>query len=66
MYNMEGIGLTVSEEMSFQNVDGQTPDACILGVFQKYAKRFHRMFAVEVRLMIIHAIHAWYMLIKSK
>ena len=39
MCNMERIGLTVSEEMSFGNVDGQTtdgrtmdgrtPDACI-------------------------------------
>ena len=30
MCNMERIGLTVSEEMSFENVDGQTmPDACI-------------------------------------
>ena len=33
MCNMERIGLTVSEEMSFENVDenvdGRTPDACI-------------------------------------
>ena len=29
MCNMERIGLTVSEEMSFENVDGRTQDACI-------------------------------------
>ena len=29
MCNMNRIGLTVSEEMSFENVDGRTPDACI-------------------------------------
>ena len=34
MCNMERINLTVSEEMSFENVDGRTdagwtPDACI-------------------------------------
>ena len=29
MCNMERIGLTASEEMSFENVDGRTTDACI-------------------------------------
>ena len=29
MCDMERIGLTASEEMSFENVDRQTPDACI-------------------------------------
>ena len=29
MCNMERIGLMVSEEMSFENVDGRTMDACI-------------------------------------
>ena len=35
----------------------------IRGVFQKYAERFHRMFAIAARLMIFHVKHAWYMLI---
>ena len=29
MCNMERIGLTVSEEMSFENVDGRTDDGCL-------------------------------------
>ena len=29
MWNMERIHLTASEEMSFENVDGRTPDTCI-------------------------------------
>ena len=29
------------------------------GVFQKYAERFHRMFAIAARLMIFHVKHAW-------
>ena len=36
----------------------------IRGVFQKYAERFHRLFAIAARLMIFHIKHAWYMLIK--
>ena len=36
----------------------------IRGVFQKYAERFHRMFASAAMLMIFHVRHAWYMLIK--
>ena len=40
---------------------------CILrGVFQKYAERFHRMFAIAARLMIFHVKHAWYMFIKYR
>ena len=38
----------------------------IRGVFQKYAERFHRMFAIAARLMIFHIKHAWYMLIKYR
>ena len=29
MWNMEKIRHTASEEMSFENVDGRMPDACI-------------------------------------
>ena len=36
----------------------------VRGVFQKYAERFHRMFANAARLMIFHVKHAWYMLIQ--
>ena len=32
----------------------------IRGVFQNYAERFHRMFAIAARLMIFHVKHAWY------
>ena len=35
-------------------------------VFQKYAERFHRMFAIAARLMIFHVKHAWYTLIKYR
>ena len=38
----------------------------IRGVFQKYAERFHRMFAIAARLMIFHVKHAWYMFIKYR
>ena len=38
----------------------------VRGVFQKYAERFHRMFAVATRLMISHVKHAWYILIKYR
>ena len=38
----------------------------VRGVFQKYAERFHRMFAIAARLMIFHIKHAWYMLIKYR
>ena len=38
----------------------------IRGVFQKYAERFNRMFAIAARLMIFHVKHAWYMLIKYR
>ena len=38
----------------------------VRGVFQKYAERFHRMFAIAARLMIFHVKHAWYMLIKYR
>ena len=38
----------------------------VRGVFQKYAERFHRMFAVAAMLMIFHVRHAWYMLIKYR
>ena len=30
------------------------------GVFQKYADRFHRMFAIATRLMIFYVKHALY------
>ena len=36
----------------------------VRGVFQKYAERFHRMFAIAARLMIFHVKYAWYMFIK--
>ena len=36
------------------------------GVFQKYAERFHRMFAIAARLMIFHVKHAWFMLIEYR
>ena len=38
----------------------------IRGVFQKYAERFHRMFAIAAMLMIFHVRHAWHMLIKYR
>ena len=38
----------------------------IYGVFQKYAERFHKMFAIAARLMIFHVKHAWYMFIKYR
>ena len=40
--------------------------ADVRGVFQKYAKRFHRLFAIAARLLIFHFKHAWYMLIKYR
>ena len=33
-------------------------ELAIRGVFQKYAERFHRMFAIAARLMIFHVKHA--------
>ena len=41
-------------------------EAYIRGVFQKYAERFHRMFAIAARLMIFHVKHAWFMFIKYR
>ena len=38
----------------------------IRGVFQKYAERFHRMFAIAAMFIIFHVRHAWYMLIKYR
>ena len=38
----------------------------IRGVFQKYAERFHRMFAIAAKLMIFYVKHAWYILIKYR
>ena len=38
----------------------------VRGVFQKYAERFHRMFAIAEMLMIFHVRHAWYMVIKYR
>ena len=35
-------------------------------MFQKYAERFHRMFALAAMLMIFHVRNAWYMLIKYR
>ena len=34
---MERIGLTASEEMSFENVDGRTDDGCRIPVYTIYA-----------------------------
>ena len=36
------------------------------GVFQKYAERFHRMFATAAKLMLFYVKHAWYILIKYR
>ena len=36
----------------------------IRGVFQKYAERLHRMFAIAAMLMIFHVGNAWYIFIK--
>ena len=38
----------------------------VRGVFQKYAERFHRMFAIAAMLIIFHVRHTWYMLIKYR
>ena len=48
-----------SKAQNIQNLE-------IRGVFQKYAERFHRMFAIAARLMIFHIKHACYMIIKYR
>ena len=57
----------VPRNLRFHTLGGlhTTKKCCkVRGVFQKYAERFHRMFAIAARLMIFHAKHAWYIFIK--
>ena len=58
--SIDNKNVKISSFMSSENIQK------IRGMFQKYAERFHRMFAIEVRLMVFHVKHAWYMFIKYK
>ena len=58
--------LAPSPDIFSINVNDQETMVVLRGVFQKYAERFHRLFAIAARLMIFHCKHAWYMLIKYR